>query len=537
MNVMINPDLQMDKKCLSLFEQEYLNGKEYTHSLSEAISFAYDNIAKDNTLENYQRLIDIMLYASEIFHSHGDVLKSLQITTLAYGFINPGAYSCDRNIKEDDWSRIFGLNADVKAKTLQAYVATSLLQTFISYISANEIKEKISNEIIEDLIICLVGLNDSGKVDKNAPFYPLMSKYIALFPNIEYAPSFMRKSCYYTLRNDVCGTFALKKHTLYILLPIGKGSSLFANDITLCPFEYKGEWGFMHSDCKHILIPPRLSEVACPKYWRDGTCLVKSGYWYEITKDGYKCRSFAFPRELQRYPGIGIFGCNPWLKTKEYYSEEGQKMTCNDYIYADYGYIVKEDCFNGKISLHSPVDMTVVSPKDIDVFKEYIRLRKKEFIALIPYSLVSGIAIILALKSQYSVISLWGNLIGWAKLSYVCAIIALVASIVFVPKLILHKKGNLIYDEESNYMGLMSLVTIIEAWSVFGLYYLGYKCMCFGTIACWTILIASVIFQFIITCTKRLSFKTYRYGLTSGISFFIITQLISVILFTIIAAI
>ena len=58
-------------------------------------------------------------------------------------------------------------------------------------------------------------------------------------------------------------------------------------------------------------------------------------------------------------------------------------MTCNDYIYADYGYIVKEDCFNGKISLHSPVDMTVVSPKDIDVFKEYIRLRKKEFIALI----------------------------------------------------------------------------------------------------------------------------------------------------------
>ena len=47
-NVMLNQELQLDKKYLSRFEEEYLSGKEYTHSLSEAISFAYDCIAEGN---------------------------------------------------------------------------------------------------------------------------------------------------------------------------------------------------------------------------------------------------------------------------------------------------------------------------------------------------------------------------------------------------------------------------------------------------------------------------------------------------------
>ena len=123
----------MDKKYLSRFEEEYLSGKEYTHSLSEAISFAYDCIVKDNTIENYRRLINIILYASEILHSRGDVLKSLQLTTLAYGFLCPKEYSYGHNVKEDMWVAIFAnSNPDIDAKTLQAKVATCLLQNFIS---------------------------------------------------------------------------------------------------------------------------------------------------------------------------------------------------------------------------------------------------------------------------------------------------------------------------------------------------------------------------------------------------------------------
>ena len=526
----------MDKKYLSRFEEEYLSGKEYTHSLSEAISFAYDCIVKDNTIENYRRLINIILYASEILHSRGDVLKSLQLTTLAYGFLCPKEYSYGHNVKEDMWVAIFAnSNPDIDAKTLQAKVATCLLQNFISYISAKETDEKISNIIIEDLISYLVHLDNSGKVDKNASFYPLMAKYVALSANVDTnIPSFLRKDCYYTLVNNICGIFDLEKYTLYILLP-SKRIGKIACDIALCPFEYKDRWGFMHNESKHILIPPQFYRVASPKYWKTGTCLVKSGDWYEFTKDGDLHRGFRWPNELLYYPGTGLFRCNPWLKSKEYYSEDGAKIICDDYIYADYGYIVKENCYNKKISLHSTVDMSEVSPKDIDIFKEYIDLRRKEFIALIPYAIIAGGAIILAFKSQYSIVNLWESLGGWTKLSYICAILAFVAAIIFVPKIILSKQGNRVYeDREAIYMGLMSLVTIIESWSAYGLYYLGYQNVGFVGITCWILLIASILFQFIITCTQRLKFRSYRYGISSGISFFVITQMISLILFAII---